>query len=175
MDRKSFAGVLSVVLISPMFAGCSKPKATPPGPNSSFGVVQDGVHCAYLRWNEGLAIMIVDRLNNHSGHGSSSTEDALHRHRGSSISENGSSYDWELSTKDGKTASMEIDGTPYDLANGGVFAVEVADEQVTVHQFAKDLSEVGDGIGECSEFIRNNSDIIERIAPQSDVQLGSEN
>ena len=91
MDGKSFAGVLLVLFISLISAGCSKPRSTPPGPDSSFGVVQDGVHCTYLRWNEGLAVMLVDRMNNHAGYGSSSTEDALHRHRGSSTGVDGSS------------------------------------------------------------------------------------
>ena len=174
MGGKSVAGVL-LMMLSPIFGGCSKPKSIPPGPQSSFGVVQEDFHCTYLRWDEGLAIMLVDRLNNHTGQGSSSTEDALHLHRGSSTGEDGSSYDWDLATKDGRTASIRIDGTPYDLAKGTVFAVEVADEEVIVHQIDKDLSKIGSGIEKCSEFIRSNPDILERIAPEPDLQIESKN
>jgi hypothetical protein len=104
-------------------------------------------------------------MNNHTGHGSSSTNDSLHRHRGSAIAEDGSRYDWALTTKDGRAASIEINGTPYDLAKGVVFAVEVTNQQVTVHQLNVDVSKIGNRIEECSEVLRNNPDIIQRITP----------
>ena len=64
------------------FVGCGQGKTTPPGPVSSFGVVYHGAHCTYVKWEEGLTVMFLDRMSGHSGHGSSSTNDQ----RGSSRS-----------------------------------------------------------------------------------------
>jgi hypothetical protein len=152
-----------LIMMPTIFIGCGKTRSTPPGASSCFGVVQEGVHCTFLKWEEGLAIMLVDRMNNHTGNGSSSTNDPLHRHRGSAMAEDGSGYDWEVATSDGQTASIKIDGTPYDLANGAVFAVEVSGQQVTVHQLDLGVSKLGNRIEECSKFLRDNPEIVQKI------------
>ena len=147
------------------FVGCGQGKTTPPGPVSSFGVVYHGAHCTFVKWEEGLAVMFLDRMRGHSGHGSSSTEDALHRHRGSAQSEDGTGYEWELTTTDGRTGSLEINGTPYDLSEGALFAIQVEDKQVTVHQLENDISQLGHQIEDCSKFVQDNPDIVQRISP----------
>ena len=139
------------------FIGCGQGKTTPPGPVSSFGVVYHGAHCTYVKWEEGLAVMFLDRMSGHSGHGSSSTEDALHRHRGSAKSEDGTGYEWELTTTDGRTGSLEINGTPYDLSEGALFAIQVEDKQLTVHQLENDISQLGHQIEDWTKRLRRGS------------------
>jgi hypothetical protein len=158
--------LVSLILAVPIaLIGCGQAKTTPPGPVSSFGVVYGGAHCTYLKWDEGLAVMFLDRMNGHSGHGSSSTEDTLYRHQGSAKSEDGPGYEWQLTTADGRTGSLDIDGTPYELSRGALFVIQVDGKQVTVHQLENDVSQLGHQIEDCSKFVRDNADIVQRISP----------
>jgi len=160
--------VVALVVASPVaFIGCGRGKTTPPGPESSFSVIADGAHCSFLKWEEGLTIMFLDRMSSHTQHGSSSTDDPFHRHRGSAKSEDGSRYDWELTTKDGRTANLEINGTKYDLSEGTLFAIQVEGKQVTVHQLENDISQLANQTEDCSKFLRDNPDIVQRISPSA--------
>lgn len=108
--------------------------------------------------------MFLDRISSHTQHGSSSTDDPLHRHRGLAKSEDGSRYDWELTTKDGRTANLEINGTKYDLSDGTLFAIQVEGKQVTVHQLENDISQLANQTEDCSKY---NPDIVQRISPSA--------
>jgi hypothetical protein len=120
-----------------------------------------------VKWEEGLTVVFLDRMSGHSGHGCSSTEDPLHRHRGSAQSDDGTGYEWELTTRDGRTGRLKINGTPYDLSEGALFAVQVEDEQVTVHQLDNDISQIGHRIEDCPKFVRDNPEVAQRISPPS--------
>ena len=74
---------------------------------------------------------------------------------------------WDLTTTDGRTGNLEINGTPYDLSEGALFAIQVEGEQVTVHQLENDISQLGHQIEDCSKFVRDNPDVVQRISPPS--------
>jgi len=77
----------------------------------------------YLRWKQGLAIMIWHDLDSSSNHGSGSTGDPIYRLTGYASSLDGRRVEWKVQTADGKTAQFWIDDVGYDLANGALFAV----------------------------------------------------
>ena len=52
-----------ILAASIAFIGCGRGKNTPPGPVSSFGVVDKGVTCTYIKWKEGLAVMFLDPMS----------------------------------------------------------------------------------------------------------------
>jgi hypothetical protein len=167
-DYKVDARMLTVaIVIASSFGliGCGGSRTTPPGPDGCFSVIDEGAHFTFLKWKEGLAIMFVDRLNNHRTSGSSSTDDPVHRHRGSGQSDDGRRYDWELTTEDGRTASLKIHEKKYDLSEGTLFAIQLDSEQFTVHQLDHDISRLKNRIEDCRSFLRDNPDVLQRITP----------
>lgn len=138
--------------------GCHR--TTPPGPSSSFGMVEPNTHFQFLLWEEGLAIMIVDNItDDHQSSGHGSTSDPVYRQTGSAESKEGDRYDWEIETTDGRTAELKINSIDYDIAKGAVFVIQMNGKQPTVDQLDLDLSELSD-VADCRAFIKENRDVI---------------
>jgi len=148
--------------------GCER-KSTPPGPSSSFGIVQPNHHFQFLLWDEGLVVLLVDNITkNHRSGGSSSTSDPAHRQRGSAISKEGYGYEWNLETVDGQSAEIEIAGNQYEFGKGVVFLIKVTEKETIVDQLDLDLSKLSDSQS-CQDFIKANHEAL-RIGDHSAVK-----
>ncbi len=137
---KSWIGILCCLL----WASSCAPKTTPPGPNSIGGVTVGGKSFTILRWEEGLTVMFWYDVDNYRSGGHGSTEDPVHRHRGSATTADGRSVNWELETTDGKTAVFRLNKTEYDLLKGRLFLITTKGVNVEVQQLDRDLSSVHD-------------------------------
>jgi hypothetical protein len=136
------------------FCGCSK-KSTPPGPYKSIGKMSaKGNNFQLLKWENGLAIMFVDRLGGSRGSsGRGSTEDPIYREEGWAKSNEGLGYEWVLETSDGITAKMTIEGVSYDAKQGGVFHVTHVDGKPTVTQLEFELTTLGEDMSGFESFL----------------------
>ena len=140
-------------------AGCGS-GTTPPGPSSSYGVVEGNTHFQFLLWEEGLAIMIVDTMMvKHHSNGHGSTRDPVYRQTGSAQSKAGDRYDWEIETTDGRTATLKINSVEYEIAKGAVFVIQMNDKKPMVDQLDLDVSKLSD-IADCQAFIKENRDAL---------------
>jgi hypothetical protein len=154
---KRFLGVVTGLGLLAVVIGC-QPRSTPAGPGmlTSSG---SGISFTYLKWDQGLRILLVDNVA--GGHGSSSsgsTNDPVHRSKGYA-GPDGSGYKWEVDSTNGTSATLKIDGKEYDLANGALFVVKAKEGNVEVHQLKRDLSAIPyDGAG-CREAIEKDAEI----------------
>jgi hypothetical protein len=145
------------------------PRSTPPGADAAGGGLGQARY-VFLRWKEGLTIMIWhDILGSGEGKGSGSTTDPVYRYRGYAESLDGGRFDWEVQTLDGKTALFWIDDTSYDLSDGTLFIVTTQDGKTEVKQLHRDLSGVQTDRESIIAFAQNDPDIIKfaRVTPDS--------
>ncbi|HUV88906.1 MAG TPA: hypothetical protein VMY80_04575, partial [Anaerolineae bacterium] len=156
--RRLFA-LLAVIVA---FSGCA-PSSTPPGPDVAGGKVEQGGF-TFMRWKEGLAIMIWHNLESSTHHGSGSTTDPVYRLQGDAESQDGRHVDWRLETTDGKTAQFWIDNTPYDLSSGTLFIITTKNERTEVRQLQRDLSGVQTNYESCIAFARSDPDLASFIS-----------
>lgn len=151
--------ILLVALASCVtMAGCGR--ATPPGPNSTSGVVEPNAHFLFLSWKNGLAVMFVDNIadaHHSSGHGSNI--DSVHHSTGGAESKEGGRYDWEIESIDGRIAKLTINDIDYEIDKGSVFAIRMKDKQPTVEQLDLDLSQLTHG-ADCAAFIKENRKVL---------------
>jgi hypothetical protein len=131
--------VLLATVLALGVAGCGR--STPPGADVAYGQYR-GASFTYLRWEEGLRIMIWTDLDAASSHGSGSTRDPVYRLEGHAESPDGRQVDWRAETSDGKTAEFAIDDVAYDLSDGTLFIVTTARGATEVTQLERDLSGV---------------------------------
>lgn len=153
--------VMFLVGVASLFSmvGCEK-RSTPPGPSSSFGIVEPNTYYQFLLWDEGLTILLLDNITKgHESHGSGSTKDPLYRQTGSAVSKDGYRYSWQVETADGKAAEIEIDGCSYAIGKGAVFLITVTGGGTTVNQVDLDLSQLS-GIESCRAFVKANREAL---------------
>jgi hypothetical protein len=132
--------ILAVVVIGAATA-CSSGASAPGASKVSGSVAQGGY--LFLRWQEGLAVMIWhDFTGESTGHSAGSTAGRFYIDRGSVQAADGRSLAWEVRTRDGRTGEVEIGGLRYDLATGGLFLVTSHGGTMTVRQLPRDLSHV---------------------------------
>lgn len=153
---------LVALLLVLAFGGCM-PKSTPPGAAIVGGKV-GRAGFTFLRWEQGLKIMIWHDLDSSLNHGSGSTGDAVYHLSGYASSPGGRRVDWQVQTTDGKTAQFWIDGVSYDLASGALFIVMTRDGATRVEQFYRDLSGVQSDYDSCVDFARGDPDLARFIA-----------
>ena len=91
-----------------------------------------------------MTVMFWYDVDNYRSGGHGSTEDPVHRHRGSATTADGRSVNWELETTDGKTAVFRLNNTEYDLLKGHLFLVATKGDNVEVQQLDRDVSSVHD-------------------------------
>jgi hypothetical protein len=152
---------LVAVLLGLAFSGCM-PKSTPPGAAIVGGKVGRGGF-TFLRWEQGLEIMIWHDLDSSSNHGSGSTRDPIYRLSGYASSSDGRRVDWQAQTMDGRTAQFWIDGVSYDLASGALFIVMTRDGATRIKQFYRELSAVQSDYDSCVDFARGDPDLARLI------------
>ena len=149
---------LVVVLLTIGVAACGG-SSNPPQAAKALGSVAQGGYL-FLRWQEGLEVMIWHDLSGEStGHSAGSNAGRLHIERGSAQSADGRSLNWEVQTRDGRTAEVQIGAVRYDLAAGDLFIVTTRSGMPVVRQLRRDLSAVPldhDGI---LAFARDDPDL----------------
>jgi len=156
-ELKRMFVLLTALLVA--FSGCT-PEHTPPGADVDLGTFEKTSY-TFLRWKEGLAIMIWHDfvLDSASSHGPSSTTDPVYRAEGYAESKDGHRLDWKAHTTDGKTAQFWIDDVPYDLTDGTLFIVTIANGKLEIAQLQRDLSGVQPGRESCLAFARGDPDL----------------
>ncbi len=155
--------VLTILLFSLVACGGS----AAPEPNDINGAVEGGAAYLLLEWPEGLRIMIWDDIIAHGGtysSGTSATYDELFQQEGSAHAADGQGYEYTIETGDGIVASFIIDGIPYDLNQGKVFLIRVADEKNKVQQLDLDLSGVTPTNAGVEAFGRETAEIASLIS-----------
>lgn len=136
----------------------------PPAPQSVASVGPD-VAFRFLRWKEGLNLLLVDdiHLGSHPAKGSGSTNNPVHTESGMASSRDGRGYTWQLETTDGRTAKFTIDGKEYDLSKGTLVVVRTKGETVQVLQLnrdlARDLAGVLDADG-CRDYLKKDGEVM---------------
>ena len=156
------------LMCNALWVGCFN-QSTPPGPSSSFGIIQPGTHFEFSLWEEGLAVLVIDNIPTaHSSGGIGSTIDPVYRQTGKAQTKTGAGYDWEIATTDGRTADIKINGADYDIAQGAVFVVEVNGEECKIQQLDLDLSGISD-VEDCKKFIEANTDKLQVAEGQSEA------
>jgi hypothetical protein len=99
----------------------------------------------FLRWQEGLEVMIWFDLGSnveHSAQSAGSTDGPVYTERGSVQSADGQHLSWNLRTADGKTGELQLVNTRYDLSAGNLFVVTNQGGRLDVRQLSRDLSAV---------------------------------
>ena len=124
-NRGMLIGILVVSLLAIPFmstsVGCGK--YTAPGPVIAGGALEEASY-TFMKWNEGLTLMIWhEAFTSSNNHGSSSTESPVYRLEGYAESDDGIRIEWNLETSDGKTAEFAINNTEYDLTEGSLGSV----------------------------------------------------
>jgi hypothetical protein len=167
--------VLATLFVTTV-SGCA-PRSTPPGADVTAGVFEQ-VGFEFLRWEEGLAIMMWHDFVGDSGcsstsEGSGFTPDPIYRVEGYAESWDGHRFDWEVQTNDGKTAQFWIDGRRYDLSDGTLFIVTMEDGGADVMQLERDVSRVQPDSSSCVAFARSDPDLARFIGDTSTSSAAS--
>jgi hypothetical protein len=154
--------LLSACLAVASLTACA-PRLTAPAPDVAAGAV-DGTGYRFLRWKEGLAIIIWYDFRGDSGSSSTSSGGDLgspstYTIHGYAESEDGDRFEWEVETSDGKSARFRIDGRPYDLSQGTLFIVSTADGLADVTQLERGLSGVEPNHTSVAAFARGNAEL----------------
>lgn len=139
------------------------PRTAAPGADAAAGAV-DGTGYRFMRWQEGLAIMIWYDFRGDSGSSSTSSGGGLsgpptYTIHGYAESEDGERFEWEVETTDGKTARFRLDGKPYDLSRGTLFLVRIEDGRADVTRLERDLSGVEPNHASIAAFARGDPDL----------------
>lgn len=150
---------LMLIMCVAIVAGCATTVAPPaPTPQTVSGMTRDRTSYTFLKWNEGLAIMLVDQCDVHSMSGSS-IDGESDRRKGDAhwwdkdTKEWQDGYEWELQTPDGRTAQFSINNVQYDLEQGRVFRIDAKGDQVAVRQLDRDLANVQPNRTSCNNFV----------------------
>jgi hypothetical protein len=164
---------LPVVLLAVALSGCLV-RSMPPGADIAGGKVgQAGF--TYLRWQQGLAIMVWHDLDSAMNHGSGTAGDPVYRLRGHAASPDGRRVEWQVETTDGKTARFRVDGVDYDLDAGALFVLTIQDGVTGVKQLDRDLSGVQTDYESCVAFARSQPELVRLIdgpsGPQAEAAI----
>jgi len=149
MNTNRCVNFLLLLLCVTVLAGCERKTAAPsaPVPQTLSGMTRDRTSYTFLKWNEGLAIMLVDHCDVHRMSGSSGSGkpdqrrgDAHWRDRDADEWKVG--YEWHLETDDGQTAVIAINNVEYDLSKGAVFRIDTGGDEAVVTQMDSNLSRI---------------------------------
>jgi hypothetical protein len=150
--------VVPLVLLALVVGGCTG-KSTPPGADIASGSVE-GASYTFMRWQEGLALMIWQRDTNFlMCEGGGSTRDQIYELNCLAGSEDGYHLDWTLQTADGKTAQLEMGNATYDLSEGTLLLVKPGDGGTEVIQLHRDLSGIPFDHDQIAAFATSDADI----------------
>jgi hypothetical protein len=125
------------------------------------------VSFTFLRWNEGLKILLVfDHPYGQEGKGASVVSrrktppnNPVHIELGTASLGDGRSYTWEVETADGRTGKLSIDGKEYDLSKGHFILFKGKGEQAQVLQLNRDLSDIPFDGADCRVYLEKDADV----------------
>lgn len=158
--------VVPLALLALVVGGCAG-RSTPPGADIASGSVE-GASYTFMRWEEGLALMIWHRRTNFlMCEGGGSTRDPVYELNCLAQSEDGYHLDWTLQTADGETAQLEMGNATYDLSEGTLFLVKASEGAREVIQFDRDLSGIPLDHDRITAFATSDPDVVEFIGSLS--------
>ncbi|MCA8987207.1 MAG: hypothetical protein KDA78_06180 [Planctomycetaceae bacterium] len=108
---------------------------------------------------EGVSFVVWSDLpNSRSGNGGGGARDGA-AYKGYHRAKDGRRIDIKAESRDGKTATISIDGVSYDLAKGGLLLVSTQQQPAIVKQVNLDLKTVPNGQEALSRFASTTVDI----------------
>lgn len=150
--------VLSLVLL---LAGAACSRTTPPGADAVGGSL-DGTSYTFLRWQQGLRVMLwYDDARGFGASGGGSTDDPTYYQEAYAETSGGRQIKLQMETQDGKTGTLRLNDQAYDLSDGTLFLVRSPgdDLQVQVQQIERDLSGISPTTESVEAFASNDPDI----------------
>jgi hypothetical protein len=122
----------------------------------------DGLHFAMTKFQGGLTVMVVDRLNG-SSHvaGKSDTQQSVTTAR--VTTPNGPDLEWRLASRDGHNGELQINGRDFDLAQGTLFVLEARGNEIEVHQLQHDLTGLACNIPAATAFVNEHRDELDPL------------
>jgi hypothetical protein len=144
--KESMTGLARLALLGALLATMISCTATESAPAADkyLGTFAHGGYL-FLRWQEGLEVMIwfdLGRDVEHSAQSAGSTDGPVYTERGSVQSADGQILAWDLQTSDGKTGKIQMGDSRYDLSAGNLFVVTSQAGGLEVEQLSRDLSAV---------------------------------
>lgn len=147
-----------------LFVGCAQsvgdPVVAPVAASCSTNKDLNGLHLSFVRWGPELQVMFVDNLEG-SSNARGSLEGHQYRYHATVRPAQGPELDWEMVSRDGRTARLVINDQNYDLKGGRLFAVRLVDDKITVRQFARDMSELPCEIPKCTKFVNDDQELLQ--------------
>jgi hypothetical protein len=130
------------------------------------GMSAPGLNIAFLRWKEGLRVLVVDDVTGqHGSHGTGSTDNPVYTATVSAGDADAGGYTCRLETRDGKSAACRINGKEYDLSKGTLFVIKAKGAQTEVHQLRRDLAAVPFDLQGCRKAVEKDAEIQRRLRP----------
>ncbi|HUG69517.1 MAG TPA: hypothetical protein VMM76_17330 [Pirellulaceae bacterium] len=167
MNTTRFRTFLLLFMCAALAQGCSRTTVprTAPAPQTVSGMTRDRTSYTLLKWNEGLAIMLVDHCDVHHMSGSSDTGEPNRRTGDAHWWDEDSKewqggYEWQLETTDGRTAVFTVNNVKYDLSQGAVFRIDINGYEATVKQLDHDLSNIQPNRTSCDNFVTADPELI---------------
>lgn len=161
-----FHNCLLLLLCATVAAGCGHKSAAPsaPVPQILSGMTRDRTSYTFLKWDQGLAIMLVDWCDGHSmssssGHGELDQRNGAAHWWDEVSAEWKEGYEWQLATTNGQIAKITINDVLYDLARGAVFRIDTGDDGAAVTQIDRDLSNIQPNMNSCDRFITSTPEL----------------
>lgn len=158
--------ILFLPLCATLLTGCERNSAAPtaPEPQILHGMTRDRTQYTFLKWDEGLSIMLVDWCDSHSMSGSSGSGKADQRNGDARWWDRVSDqwkvgYEWHLETTDGQSATFTINNVEYDLAKGAVFRIDTGEREAAVTQVDEDVSKIPPDRNACEQFVTSTSEL----------------
>lgn len=164
MNTTRFRPFLLLFMCAALTQGCNSttmPSAAPsdaPAPQTVVGMTRDRTSYRFLKWNEGLTVLLVDHCDasNMSGEYGSGKP---YRCKGTAYWSDRDAhewkvgYEWQMETSDGQTGLITINNVAYDLSKGAIFRIDISGGKATVKQFDHDLSNIQPDTQSCDHFV----------------------
>ncbi|MCA9969273.1 MAG: hypothetical protein KC425_03610 [Anaerolineales bacterium] len=164
MRRQRAAGHLLCLLCLALLTGCLT-RTTAPGADMAYGQVGAASY-TYLRWPEGLRILVWhDPAEAATCGGSGSTQEPDYRILCDVQLANGRSLVYAVETRVGVNAQFELNGTPYDLADGNVLIVSSSGSSASVTQLQRDLANLSVAYDDIAAFAAADPDLAPLVSP----------
>lgn len=159
LNAPRFCGFLLLLCVTAM-AGCERKTApsAAPAPQTVAGLTRDRTSYRFLKWKEGLTILLVDDCDASNMSGSNNSGEPYRCKGNAYLRPTGSDewkvgYEWQLETTDGRRAVFAINNVEYDLSNGAVFRIDVNGDEATVQQFDQNLFAIQPDTTSCDHFV----------------------
>lgn len=129
---------------------------TPPGP-TIVSYTLEQASCTFFVWQAGLRLMLwSDIIDNGSHDGVSAAGDPLFHQSGYAVAADGRRVDWELSTADGRSATLLIDQQAFDLTQGNLFLITSVGGSNQIQPLRADLAALPLTADGCQQIAKNN-------------------